>query len=241
MANLTTQLGKPVTKTTLSDNIADQIVQLISKGNLRPGDRLPPERELCKQFGVGRSSLREAVRCLAIVGLLDVRVGDGTFVAPDGAKFMGTVFEWRIVTEQQDITSLLELRLALEAETAYHTAMRGTAEDVAALRDIVEKMEDMVANRIKFSALDAQFHLTIARASQNKLMFDLLTLVRSQLERSLLKVLSLPGGGGDVAVKQHAAILEAIHRRDGEGAKDLMRAHIQYTLKNYKKHAQELI
>src|SRR5581483_7486713 len=107
------QVGKRVTKTSLSDNITDHLVQMIPKGTLRPGDRLPPERELCKQFGVGRSSLREAIRCLAIVGLLDVRVGDGTFVAPDGAKFLGTVFEWRVITEQQDISSLLELRLAI--------------------------------------------------------------------------------------------------------------------------------
>lgn len=235
MSPLTGQVGRPVTKTSLSNDIADHLVQMISKGNLRPGARLPPERELCKQFAVGRSSLREAIRCLAIVGLLDVRVGDGTFVAPDGAKFLGTVFEWRVVTEQQDITSLLELRLAIEAETAYHAAMRATADDVEALRTIVARMNDVVDNRAKFSPLDAEFHLTIARASQNRLMFDLLMMVRGQLERSLLKVLALPGGGGDVAVKQHAAILEAIHERNGEVAKNLMRAHIQLAMSNYKK------
>ena len=235
MSSLTGQVGRPVTKTSLSNDIADHLVQMISKGNLRPGERLPPERELCKQFAVGRSSLREAIRCLAIVGLLDVRVGDGTFVAPDGAKFLGTVFEWRVVTEQQDITSLLELRLAIEAETAYHAAMRATAADVEALRSIVARMNDVVDNRAKFSPLDAEFHLTIARACQNRLMYDLLMMVRSQLERSLMRVLALPGGGSDVAIKQHAAILEAIHQRNGEEAKNLMRAHIQLAMSNYKK------
>lgn len=229
---------RPVTKRSLSNDIAEQLVQMISNGNLRPGDRLAPERELCKQFGVGRSSLREAIRCLAIVGLLDVRVGDGTFVASDGAKFLGTVFEWRVITKQEDVASLLELRLAIEAETAYHAATRGTAEDVEALRQIVSKMKDVVNNRTRFSSLDAQFHLSIARASQNWLMYDLLTMVRGQLERSLLKTLALPGGGSDVALKQHSEILDAIHGRDGESAKNLMRAHIQLALSNYKKTLQ---
>src|SRR6202789_3624556 len=84
---------KPVVKTSISDEIVDQIISLISKGDLKPGQRLPSERELCKTFGAGRSSLREALRCLSIVGVLNARVGEGTSIALDGGKFLGKIFE----------------------------------------------------------------------------------------------------------------------------------------------------
>jgi GntR family transcriptional regulator, transcriptional repressor for pyruvate dehydrogenase complex len=84
---------KPITKTSIGDEIVDQIMSLIAKGDLKPGQRLPSERELCKNFGAGRSSLREALRCLCIVGVLDARVGEGTSVAVDGGKFLGKIVE----------------------------------------------------------------------------------------------------------------------------------------------------
>ena len=97
---------RPVVKTSISDEIVEQIITLISRGDLKPGQRLPSERELCKNFGAGRSSLREALRCLCIVGVLNARVGEGTSVAVDGAKFLGKIVEWRVMTEQHDIENL---------------------------------------------------------------------------------------------------------------------------------------
>ncbi len=79
--------AKPVVKTSISDEIVSQIMSLISNGDLKPGQRLPSERELCKRFAAGRSSVREALRCLCIVGVLNARVGEGTSVATDGVKF----------------------------------------------------------------------------------------------------------------------------------------------------------
>src|ERR1700681_7878 len=115
---------RPIKKTSISDEIVDQIMSLIAKGDLKPGQRLPSERELCKNFGAGRSSLREALRCLCIVGVLNARVGEGTSVAVDGAKFLGKIVEWRVMTEQHDIENLMEVRIALEGVTAASAALR---------------------------------------------------------------------------------------------------------------------
>src|ERR1700722_19452445 len=132
---------KPVVKTSISDEIVDQIISLISKGDLKPGQRLPSERELCKTFGAGRSSLREALRCLCIVGVLNARVGEGTSVAADGAKFLGKIVEWRVMTEQHDIENLMEVRIALEGVTAASAALRNSEKDLLRIDALMEKME----------------------------------------------------------------------------------------------------
>src|SRR6201747_2496124 len=127
---------RPVLKVSISDEIVSQIMSLIAKGDLKPGQRLPSERELCKNFGAGRSSLREALRCLCIVGVLNARVGEGTSVAPDGGKFLGKIIEWRVVTEQHDIEDLMEVRIALEGVTAANAALRGSEKDLLKLQDL---------------------------------------------------------------------------------------------------------
>ncbi|PYV34221.1 MAG: hypothetical protein DMG22_06920 [Acidobacteria bacterium] len=112
----------PIDKTSLSEEIAGQIMSLVSSGDLMPGQKLPSERELCLRFGVGRSSLREALRCLTIVGVLETRVGEGTFLAMNRDKFIGKVLEWRVATERKNVENLMKVRLALETETASNAA-----------------------------------------------------------------------------------------------------------------------
>src|SRR5690242_20333549 len=132
---------KRVTKISISEEIAKQIMDLISRGELKPGDHLPSERELCKDFGASRSSLREALRCLSIVGVLDARVGEGTSVAYDGEKFLRKIIEWRLITEQHDIENLLVVRMALEGVSAANTARFATAEQIEKLRRLIKKMQ----------------------------------------------------------------------------------------------------
>src|ERR1700733_12679043 len=116
---------QPVRKKSISDDIVQQIIALISKGDLKAGQRLPSERELCVQFGSGRSSLREALRCLSIVGVLHARVGEGTTVAVDSGRFLDRILKWRFITEQQNIVNLMEVRIALEGLTAASVAVNG--------------------------------------------------------------------------------------------------------------------
>src|SRR6266849_11102387 len=88
---------KRVQKTSLSDGILEQITGLIARGVLKPGDRIPSEKQLCQRFGVGRTSVREALRSLAVMGVLESHMGDGTFVTEDGSRFMERSFQWGLL------------------------------------------------------------------------------------------------------------------------------------------------
>jgi GntR family transcriptional repressor for pyruvate dehydrogenase complex len=224
---------KPVVKTSISDEIVEQIISLISRGDLKPGQRLPSERELCKNFGAGRSSLREALRCLCIVGVLNARVGEGTSVAVDGAKFLGKIVEWRVMTEQHDIENLMEVRIALEGVTAASAALRCDEKDLLKIDALMKKMEAATKKDEKqFAPLDLEFHVTLAEASQNFLIVDLIAMIRGQLEKALSRVLLLPNAR-PLSFKEHVAIVNAIKRHDPESAREAMQIHLDAALKRY--------
>ncbi len=223
---------KPIDKTSLSEEISRQIMNLVSSGDLTPGQKLPSERELCTRFGVGRSSLREALRCLTIVGVLETRVGEGTFLALNRDKFMGKVLEWRVATERKNVENLMKVRLALESETAANAALQPTREQIEELEKLLARMKNSLKQPVQFSAADAAFHLAIAKASANQLIFDLLTMIRSPLEEGIMQIGSWPGGS-EKAWAEHRRILDAICNRDPESAKSAMRDHIGEALKRY--------
>lgn len=221
-----------VTKISISEEIAKQIMDLISSGDLEPGQRLPSERDLCKQFGASRSSLREALRCLSIVGVLNARVKEGTSVAVDGGKFLRKIMEWRLITEQHDIQNLLKVRLALEGKSASDAALHRTSEDMDALKKLLARMKETIDDEPQFAALDLEFHITIAIASGNSLLSDMVSMIRSQLARALSKVLRLPNAI-PLSLKEHTAIFRAIQRHDADAAGAAMQAHLERALRGY--------
>lgn len=222
-----------VSRVSISEEIAQQIMDLIASGDLRPGQRLPSERELCKNFGTGRSSLREALRCLSIVGVLNARVGEGTTVAADGGKFLGKIVEWRMITEKHDIENLLEVRIGLEGVSAANAAVRATQKELERLEELVSQMKAAVNERKQFAALDLEFHLTLARASGNAFLIDLISMIRSQLARGLTKVLLLPNAI-PLSLKEHIAVFEAVRKRDSEAARNAMHSHLQAALQRHR-------
>jgi GntR family transcriptional regulator, transcriptional repressor for pyruvate dehydrogenase complex len=227
-----------VTKISISEEIAQQIMDLIANGDLKPGQRLPSERELCKNFGAGRSSLREALRCLSIVGVLNARVGEGTSVAADGGKFLGKIVEWRLITEKHDIENLLEVRIGLEGVAAANAATRATSADIDKLEDLLAKMKAAVQDRKLFAVLDLDFHVTLAKASGNTLLIDLVSMIRSQLARGLSKVLLLPNAV-PLSFKEHLAVFDAVKHRDPEAARDAMHAHLLAALQRHREATKE--
>jgi GntR family transcriptional repressor for pyruvate dehydrogenase complex len=221
-----------VNKISISEDIAQQILDLISSGKLTPGQRLPSERELCKNFGAARSSLREALRGLSMIGVLTARVGEGTSVAADGGKFLGKIIEWRLITEKHDIENLLEVRVALEGIAAANVAREGKPADIAKLSALLAKMKSSVKDKKQFAALDLEFHVTLAKASGNSLLFDLISMIRNQLVTALEKLL-LPHVR-PLTYKEHAAIVEAIEQHDGDRARDAMHTHLQSSLARHR-------
>lgn len=223
---------KPIRKRSISDDIVQQIITLISNGELKAGQRLPSERELCLRFGAGRSSLREALRCLSIMGVLTARVGDGTSVAMDGNKFLETVLQWRMSTQQHNIEDLMQVRIALEGISSAAAATKGNDKDFEALQDLITKMENAVEEPKRFAVLDFEFHLALARASKNKLLFDLISLIRGQLERGVARVLRSPDAI-PLSVMEHRDIINAIVARKPQKAHDAMDTHLNAAVLRY--------
>lgn len=217
---------RPIRKVSIAEEIAKQIMDLISSGSLRPGQRLPSERDLCEHFGASRPSLREALRGLTIVGVLNARVGDGTTVAVNGGTFMRKVMELRMVTEKHDIDNLLEVRLALEVMSASRAAQNATEGDLNELRELVAKMKACGTNETQFARLDAEFHVVIARASGNTLILDLVSMIRNQLVRALTKALRSPNAISH-SNKEHANLLKAIESHNADASKAAMLAHLE--------------
>jgi GntR family transcriptional regulator, transcriptional repressor for pyruvate dehydrogenase complex len=224
---------RPVLKLSISDEIVDQIMALISRGDLKPGQRLPSERELCVRFGAGRSSLREALRCLSIVGVLDARVGEGTSVAADGGKFLGRILEWRLITERHEIEDLMEVRIALEGMSAASAARSRNKDDLKAVDALLERMKRFQDDRKRFAALDVDFHLAVAKASGNPLLSDMISMIRGQLVRALSRVL-LTTNAVPLSLKEHVRIIEAIRRGDSETACEAMSDHLKSSLSRYR-------
>ena len=107
---------------------------------LKPGDRIPSEKQLCQRFGVGRTSVREALRSLAVMGVLESHMGDGTFVTEDGSRFMERSFQWGLLLNPKIVENLVETRLMLESHTAYLAATRSTVEDLEQVQRAVRRM-----------------------------------------------------------------------------------------------------
>jgi GntR family transcriptional repressor for pyruvate dehydrogenase complex len=229
---------KRVTKLSISEEIARQIMDLIADGSLKPGQRLLSERELCGLFGASRSSLREALRCLSIVGVLNARVGEGTSVAEDGGKFLRKIMEWRLISEKHDIENLLEVRIALEGLSAANSALHATAEDIEKAHKLLAQMKTALKDEKQFAILDLEFHITLANASGNNVLSDLISVIRSQLARTLTRVLKLPNAL-PLSLKEHHIILDAIERRDPDAARLAMHDHLEAVLLRYTKANEE--
>ncbi len=224
---------KRVAKTSISDEIVSQILHLVGKGDLRPGEKLPSERELCLKFGAGRSSLREALRCLCILGVLRARAGEGTIVDLDGGRFFGKIVEWRIITEQPDINEMMELRIALESVIAASAASRRGAEDLAKLQQLMDGMAAAVDQKQRFAALDVEFHLLLAEVSENNLIRNLVSMIRRQLEMSVSRALELPNAR-PLSMQEHQLIFQAVKRGDAADARSAMTRHLSSAMERYR-------
>ena len=218
---------RPVHRTSVSDEIVAQITDLIARDVLKPGDRLPPERELCQRFGVGRSSLREALRSLSMMGILDGRVGEGTFVC-DNSKYLEKALQWGFALDGKKLQDLSETRMMLESQNAYLAAERATAVDLEAIAAALEGMEGALEDWGHFLESDLQFHLLIAQATHNSILYSLLETTRNYLQEWIKGSLSEPAlRRAELSLREHRQILVSLQQRDAAGARRAMAAHIR--------------
>jgi GntR family transcriptional regulator, transcriptional repressor for pyruvate dehydrogenase complex len=197
--------------------ILDAIAGFVVERGLKPGDRLPPERELCERLKVSRPTLREALKRWAALGILDMRVGSGTYlrvpVAPGAVHFALTV-----QLEHVHLQRTLELRRALEAEAAELAALRASDEAIAEIRRRLEHMERMHLRYGDAPEEDWEFHLAVYRAAGNPLFAQIV----GQLHTALHRFWEHPFGKSDFARRtfpMHRRLYEAIAARDAVAAR----------------------
>jgi GntR family transcriptional regulator, transcriptional repressor for pyruvate dehydrogenase complex len=235
---------RPVTRTSLSDEIVEQLIELISRDVLKPGERLPSERELCKKFGVGRTSLREALRSLAVMGILDGRVGEGTFVSKSNKKYLEKTLQWGLLLDRKKVEDLIETRLMLESQTAFLAAQRATKGNLQEIGQTLLGMEESIDRPQSYLEFDLQFHLLIARATQNSILSNLLSMTRGYLQEWIKENLterSTPklGMRAELSLREHKKILEALRKGNAEGARQAMTEHILSSSADLQIHIRE--
>ena len=213
-------------RTKVYAEVAAQIQRLIAGGRLKPGDKLPPERELAEIFGVSRSSVRDAIRVLEMQGLVEPRHGDGTLVRTIPIDRLVQPFA-HALSESKDLAAdLFDMRKMLEPPLARAAAFRATDDDVQELEQIVERQgRRLAAGQITIED-DNAFHYRIATAAKNQLVLRTMDILMELLSDSRVRSLQAPGRA-EKSLEGHRRILDAIRRRDPEAAAVRMRRHIE--------------
>jgi GntR family transcriptional repressor for pyruvate dehydrogenase complex len=217
----------------LSDAIVRQIETLILEGVLRPGERLPAERELAQDLQVSRPSLREALQKLEAAGLLETRHGGGTFVKNAIAAALTDPLLEVFQRHPEAALDFIELRNTLDGICAYYAAMRSTEEDRQILADRLRSMEAVheVEDPTEEAERDADFHISIAEASHNiallHVMRGLMDLLRKDILYNRMQ-LYRHAGARDLLLRHHREICEAIIAGDPEAARAAAQAHMTH-------------
>jgi GntR family transcriptional repressor for pyruvate dehydrogenase complex len=209
--------------------------RLISEGTLAPNHRLPSERELAEMFGVSRSSLRQALKVLEIMGVISQRVGDGTYLNAAAPSILAEPMEFLILLDGLSFHELMEARLIVEPELAARAASRATLEDVAELRQTLDDMEASRPDHERFTECDLLFHKTIFRIAGNRVCSLMFTVVHQSLERLIQLTSQLVEP--EHTLQLHRRIYTAIRRKDPDEARRRMTEHLEDARELFKRAA----
>lgn len=214
-----------------SDEIIGQIRSLISSGILRPGDKLPSERELAERLSVSRGHLREAIKKLEFYGILKTMPQSGTVVASLGVKALEGLIANVLDLDKKDFKALMETRVILEINAARLAAERATESDIHELADTHEEMRKAINQGSPNMEEDHLFHLKIAECSHNSILRSLIGLITPDIISLSSKQDTCRDGRSRDALEEHAAILGAIRERDQDKALEAMRHHMEMSVK----------
>jgi DNA-binding FadR family transcriptional regulator len=215
-----------VSRDALPDQIAGRVIALISERHLRPGDRLPAERELAVTMGVSRSSLREALRALSMLGVTEMRHGDGTYVTSLEPEALLAPVGLVLALSDSGFDDLFEARKLVEPGLAALAAARADDAAVAALWTLVEASEAALGDDEAFLRVDLELHGVISRAASNAILTRLLDSIGGMAVASRRTTVGIPGLQAESA-REHRAIVDAIAAGDGGRASAAMLAHLE--------------
>ncbi len=234
------ELFQLIQPTRVSDSAVDQVMNLIADGRLQAGDRLPSERELVKRLGVSRASIREAMRALEAMGVIEVKPGSGSFVKGGGAGPAGSSWVPWLLSHWQEIMELVELRQALETRAAHLAAVRASDEQIEAIAATLDRMEASIeaGDAEATVTADKAFHEMVAEASGNKLIANVLNVANAVLSETRGAILSLSNRPFK-SLAEHRLIWEAIAAREPERAEQAVLHHIAGVVEDLKAIEEE--
>jgi GntR family transcriptional repressor for pyruvate dehydrogenase complex len=218
----------------ISDEIIEQFKALLSRGELKPGDELPSERELADSIGVSRPPLREALNALQAMGFIEIKPRSRIIVKAVTERLFGDPLTLLIEEDTTKLFEVLEIRRAMESWAAYKAAERATPSEIDKLKKIIEKEEDNLKNNREDAKTDADFHLTIALATHNTVFSHLMAswyhLLWNTQQVARGKIFRKKGNRAIIA-DQHRALFEAIQQGDRDEASHVATTHIDFVTK----------
>jgi GntR family transcriptional repressor for pyruvate dehydrogenase complex len=215
---------QPIPRSPLYEQVVERLREFIDVQRLQPGDRLMSERELAERLGVSRTSVRQALTALKVLGLVDIRHGDGVYLLRAPGDVIAS-FATEIVDSEIDHPMIWEVREAIEVQAARLAARRHGPEDLEAMREALAAMETSIAAGEDGIAGDRSFHHAIVVAAGNALLQQLTEQLADLIDRTSAASLTLVGRP-PISLEGHRAILDAIECRDESAAADRMRRHV---------------
>jgi GntR family transcriptional regulator, transcriptional repressor for pyruvate dehydrogenase complex len=222
---------RPVSIGRISEVIVEQIRVLMRQGQLKPGDRLPPERDLCERFGVSRVTVREALRMLESSGLVQIRVGarGGAFVTAPSSDRIGEGLTDMLTLSALSAADVTEVRMILEIGLVPLVCERATEQDIADLEEICERSEAALQSGEYSMDYSLEFHIRVAQATHNPAVVMLVESFRGPIHMSLQQAREVAPEMGDLGTREHELFIEMVRRRAPDAATKIMREHLERT------------
>jgi len=217
---------EPIGKANLSRAVMKAVLQSIKDEQFKPGNRLPPIKELSETLEVGISSVREGLKQLQSMGVVRIVQGKGVFVNDNlDLNYFLNNFKFLITLQKQEFANILEARKIIESETAELAAVRAVESEIDDLSVLLAKMKESIHDLDTYNSLDVDFHITIARAAKNPVLVMFLESIQGLISNIVDEIANLPGQPNGANV-HHENIYTAIKNRDPEKARSLMKDHL---------------
>jgi len=229
---------KPIQQQKIYEQIVEQIKVMITEGNLKPGDKLPAERVLAENLNVSRASVREALSALHLLGLLEIKSGEGTFIKQSDVNSIIQPLALLLLMERDTALEILQVRKGLEVEAAGLAAVNASDSDIKKLGKIIDDMEKQMQKSALGEFTDWEFHFALAHATGNTLLVRLMNTISDTMQKTIKinrEKLFKTEGNQQILFKQHYDVFVAVRNRDVEAARNKMYEHLTFAEDEMKK------
>lgn len=225
----------PIKNTKVYEQVIEQIKNMIIDGTLKKGDKLPSERELVEHLQVSRTSIREALRALQIIGLVECRQGEGNYIRESFENSLFEPLSMMFMLQKSSPSEIMEIRKIIEVETAALAAQRITDEELQHMKVLLDSINSN--NEVDNVKIDKEFHYKVAKASRNYLIINILNAISSLMDeviKDARRRILVDEDNKEVLFKQHDDIYKGLKSRNPKKASEAMKKHLDFANEYYK-------